>query len=822
MAGYRFLVHCLGRSLLKHGPKMVLSVVPFAGNLYDIAVDVVSKYREANNQDKLKEELEAAAEASPAEVQQVVDELYQTIIADVPPELRAEVAKPEVRLALGNYLAQMPACVRQTMRGPVGARSAPLRPDRPEELASLLPTRNTRFHAGERPAGNWVLSELLGVGGFGEVWKAEHPTLKGLPPVALKFCLDEEAARTLRHEAQLLSELMQQSQIPGIVPLRNAYLDSQPPCLEYEFVGGGDLTGVIRDWQRLPPALRAAEAALMTQRLAGIIGQAHRLPAPVVHRDLKPANILFSAAKGLSRGPVTQRRAVGPPPGAAELDPRIADFGIGGLAAQHALDRHTRGLDAGEFTSGVRGAHTPLYSSPQQAQGEPPDPRDDVHALGVIWFQMLTGRLNHGVGVDYADDLHALGVPAAQVQLLGKCVAVHPDRRPRDGVHLAELLTAAQEDRTPTTPATAAPTAKEVVVAADGSGDFRTIRAGVAACTPGGRVRVRRGVYIEGLVLDKEVEIIGDGEPGAVVLEAHEGQCLRMETAKATVRHLTLRGAAGKRGGKAFAVEIAQGELLLDDCDITNDSLACVVIHGAGTNPTLRGCRIHDSKAGGGVFITAAAKGVIENCEVFANKLAGVEVKKSAQPTLRGCKLHDNGGPGLLVLDLGQGTLERCELTGNRQSGAEVRRGGSPTLRDCVLRGNQDGNIFINDQGVGLFERCEVTASPVDGVAVTQGGMPTLRACKIHHNKESGVFVSLEGKGLLEGCEIHANRSGVEIRQAAEPTVRACKIHSNASAGVWVHKQGKGVVTECELKGNGRGAWQIELGCAVKRSDNRE
>ena len=49
-----------------------------------------------------------------------------------------------------------------------------------------------------------MLEELLGVGGFGEVWKAVNPQVPDMPPVALKFCLDPEAQALLRHEASLV------------------------------------------------------------------------------------------------------------------------------------------------------------------------------------------------------------------------------------------------------------------------------------------------------------------------------------------------------------------------------------------------------------------------------------------------------------------------------------------------------------------------------------------------------------------------------------------------------------------------------------------
>ena len=82
---------------------------------------------------------------------------------------------------------------------------------------------------------------------------------------------------------------------------------------------------------------------------------AHRLDPPIVHRDLKPANILVEAS----------------PDGKMSL--RIADFGIGGVAAGHALAPGRRDVSQGQFlATALRGAHTPLYASPQQMRGDRP------------------------------------------------------------------------------------------------------------------------------------------------------------------------------------------------------------------------------------------------------------------------------------------------------------------------------------------------------------------------------------------------------------------------------------------------------------------
>ncbi|HKB37821.1 MAG TPA: serine/threonine-protein kinase, partial [Gemmataceae bacterium] len=320
-----------------------------------------------------------AREGSPEEVRAGLE-----AVAALPPDeaarhatrIAAEVAagRPKaVQDALAAYLTQVPASIRRSLRQPVsGFRefSLILSIQKPDDLLPLLPPRMPRFKPGDRPpgVGDWELVELLGLGGFGEVWKAQNAFFD--EPVALKFCLDEQAARVLRNEAAVLRRVMKQGRHPGIVALLDTYLNGDPPCLKYEYVPGCDLAGLIAEWHQESPGRAVAEAPRVLRDLSATAGHFHRLSPPIVHRDLKPSNVLVQRVAGTVR-------------------PRVADFGIGGLAAQQALGRTWPGHTAA-LTAALRGACTPLYASPQQQSGHDPDPRDDVYSLGVIWYQMLT------------------------------------------------------------------------------------------------------------------------------------------------------------------------------------------------------------------------------------------------------------------------------------------------------------------------------------------------------------------------------------------------------------------------------------------------
>jgi serine/threonine protein kinase len=390
-----------------------------------------------------------------AEVQVVANMTTEELLPQVTDILLTELPdqSPETKRVVESYLKLVPGAMRRSLRRPTDptGRTAPphLTFGKPEDLLVFLPARLPRFKPGDRmPGVDLELVELLGVGGFGEVWKARNPLLDGLPPVALKFCLDPKAKdRLLKHEAVILSQVMRHGRHEGIVQLLHTSLGADPPFLAYEYVEGGDLAGFIREMHQSGHRPAASEVAGVILRLAEIVGFAHRLHPPIVHRDLKPANILV------------QR------PGDGEPHFKIADFGIGGVAASQAIQEATRGIVPDLYRASVAcGSFTPLYASPQQMAGAPPDPRDDVFALGVIWHQLLTGDLNKGMpgGPMWRRNLLNQGMPEPMVELLESCFD-EPEYRPANAAELAERLRAIVNTAAPALLATPAQPAQTVL-----------------------------------------------------------------------------------------------------------------------------------------------------------------------------------------------------------------------------------------------------------------------------------------------------------------------------------------------------------------------
>ncbi len=417
MPGFHHFLRCVGKASLRQGVRALLGFVPLAQELYDIASEAISDYQHDCNDAQLHAEIAAAALAGVVESKAEAVAVVREIAAD---------QTPEVQLALESFLTQVPPAVRQSLRRPEDPTGTTIAAGRrfgkPEELVQLLPQRLARFKPGDRPlvGVSWELVELLGVGGFGEVWKARHLKMSSRKPVALKFCLglDAHAVEAMRNELEVVDRVMAQG-VPGIVPLLEAYLETEPYCLAFQLIEGGDLAGYLQ----ARSGLSWEQATRVALDLARTMSGPHGMNPPIAHRDLKPANILVEQTAD----------------GTIKL--WVADFGIGGAASAHTLKQELkqRASHRQSLPTALRGSYTPIYAPRQQREGNRPDPRDDVYALGIIWYQLLTGDLTaeRPGGRGWRKKLESRGVTVELLDLLESCIDDEADERPKDARDLA-------------------------------------------------------------------------------------------------------------------------------------------------------------------------------------------------------------------------------------------------------------------------------------------------------------------------------------------------------------------------------------------------
>jgi serine/threonine protein kinase len=200
--------------------------------------------------------------------------------------------------------------------------------------------------------GRYEIRAELGRGGMATVYHGYDPrferevAVKVLPSELLHS--DPQFKLRFEREAKIIAQL----EHPSIVPVYDVGDEGGQPYFVMRYMNGGSLSERIKE-----KVMSIEEAAKILGYIAPGLDEAHS--KGIVHRDLKPSNILFDG-KGT---------------------PYISDFGIAKIS---------RAQVSNVTGSGIIG--TPAYMAPEQASGETVDGRSDIYALGIILFEMLTGR----------------------------------------------------------------------------------------------------------------------------------------------------------------------------------------------------------------------------------------------------------------------------------------------------------------------------------------------------------------------------------------------------------------------------------------------
>ncbi len=267
--------------------------------------------------------------------------------------------------------------------------------------------------AGDIILQNYQIEAFIGEGGFGEVYRALDRHLKEV--VALKILRRAGAAGEACYERAiqrftLEARLGHHINHPQVIRIHRFAPDQASGLLVLvmEYLPGGSLADRLRSGP-----LAVAEALRLARQVAAGLGALHA--QDVVHRDLKPSNILFDATGSV----------------------RVADLGLAQAASLLQLsDPGSSGGDQMWFSPG-----TPAYMSPEQERGQRHlQPASDIYALGLILFEMLTGRSYKNQPPETRLSTLRPDVPVALDELVAGMLSEDPRQRPWDGVAAEQAL----------------------------------------------------------------------------------------------------------------------------------------------------------------------------------------------------------------------------------------------------------------------------------------------------------------------------------------------------------------------------------------------
>ena len=236
------------------------------------------------------------------------------------------------------------------------------------------PRRASRFASGIELGGKYALVERIGSGGVGEVWSAMNRTTRGA--LALKVVaagsVSPDANARFRHEAALSASLTHRNivRVYDLIEETDGTL-----ALVMELLRGE----TARDRLLRTGLLPVSAAVSIATQVASALSHAHSLG--IIHRDIKPPNIFLATE----------------PDG--EITPKLLDFGIAKTAACSVQTNHGQLLG------------TPRYMSPEQIRAEGIDGRSDLFGLGVVLYELLTGRSPFAAGFATASLAAVLEAP---------------------------------------------------------------------------------------------------------------------------------------------------------------------------------------------------------------------------------------------------------------------------------------------------------------------------------------------------------------------------------------------------------------------------
>ena len=218
-------------------------------------------------------------------------------------------------------------------------------------------------YVGKDVAGQFRIVQKIGSGGMGSVYKAEQPDMNRFVAIKIlhpRYLSRPDLVSRFRREARAMSHLSHPNTARVFL---YGQLEDGACYFVMEHLEGRNLAQLVRAEGPMEPG----RAIHVMKQVCGALDEAHR--AGIIHRDLKPENVFLTVQGGI------------------QDFPKVLDFGLAKVTEKQmrpgSLVLTREGMVFG----------TPEFMSPEQARGKKLDPRSDIYSLGIILYELLTGKL---------------------------------------------------------------------------------------------------------------------------------------------------------------------------------------------------------------------------------------------------------------------------------------------------------------------------------------------------------------------------------------------------------------------------------------------
>ncbi|MEM2185301.1 MAG: right-handed parallel beta-helix repeat-containing protein [Candidatus Methanomethylicia archaeon] len=312
---------------------------------------------------------------------------------------------------------------------------------------------------------------------------------------------------------------------------------------------------------------------------------------------------------------------------------------------------------------------------------------------------------------------------------------------------------------------------------------FDKIQEGINAAPNGATVKVLSGIYVENIVVEKSINLIGENAEDTIINANYNGHGIIVGAGSIVISGFTIMNAYNAKGymppNRAHAIDIRHGNVKIERCVIRN-SLVGIYLGGASNNVI---SNISIQGAWIGVWMEfGSCKNTIENCHVYGCDW-GIHIKESSNDnTIKNCILHDNHKNSInIVLSSSRNIIENCVLYGETDTAIDISwYSDNNVVENCIIRD-------INGE------------KAYDGIYLYACVNNIIRNCKIYNIKQFGILIGELENGvictygnIIQNCTIHNCFRGINFWNGLNNVITQCIFYNNKHQAINIEGCGMG------------------------------